>query len=111
MNKGNTPTITLTLPDTVDLSQATNVYVTFKDREHKLTKTGADLAIDENVGLDTTITAALVEHYEGTTEVTPADVAQVLHTAGLYMDSDVTIQAVPSSYGRITWDGVALNVF
>ena len=52
MYKGITPTFTLTLSDeTLDLGTATSVYVTFADRDGKvlLTKTGADLVIDENV--------------------------------------------------------------
>lgn len=52
MYKGITPTFTLTLSDeTLDLSTATNVYVTFADREGKeiLTKSGSNLNIDRNV--------------------------------------------------------------
>lgn len=49
MHKGMTPTITLTLPETVNLEQADNVYVTFTCGKGKLTKTGGDLIIDENV--------------------------------------------------------------
>lgn len=50
MRKGITPTITLTLPDGIDLGTANNVYVTIANkRGKKLTKTGADLDIDENV--------------------------------------------------------------
>lgn len=51
MYKGTTPTFTLTFPQTVDLTGASNVYVTFSapDRTEILTKTGADLNIDVNV--------------------------------------------------------------
>ena len=51
MFKGITPTFTLTLPNTVDLSSAQNVYATFSDRDEKpiIRKTGADLSVDENV--------------------------------------------------------------
>lgn len=48
MNKGNTPTITLTLPDEINLDYANHVYVTFQDREKKVTKTGSDITVDEN---------------------------------------------------------------
>ena len=48
MYKGTTPTFTLTLPETVDLSTASNVYVTFKKNDVILTKTGEDLSIDRN---------------------------------------------------------------
>ena len=49
--KGITPTFTLILADeTLDLADATNVYVTFADREGKtiLTKETADLIIEDN---------------------------------------------------------------
>ena len=51
MYKGITPTFTLTLPESVDLSTATNVYVTFADRKGTALarKTGDELEIDENV--------------------------------------------------------------
>lgn len=50
MYKGTTPTFTFTLPETVDLEQATNVYVTFArgDGTDFLRKTGQDLAIEAN---------------------------------------------------------------
>lgn len=50
MYKGTTPTFTLTLPEEVDLTQASNVYVTFtrKDKSILLNKTGSDLEIDAN---------------------------------------------------------------
>lgn len=51
MYKGTTPTFRLTLPEGIDLGDASNVYVTFsrKDNRKLFTKTGGDLVIDENV--------------------------------------------------------------
>lgn len=50
MYKGTTPTFTLTLPETVDLSLAVNVYVSFAAKDRTLfEKTGDDLEIDGNV--------------------------------------------------------------
>ena len=49
MFKGITPTITLTLPESVDLDSAQNVYVTFKDHDKKMTKTGSDISVEDNV--------------------------------------------------------------
>ena len=61
MHKGITPTITLTLPEDINLEYASNVYVTFQEytslidapifagREPvKMTKTGDDLVINAN---------------------------------------------------------------
>lgn len=51
MITGTTPTYTLTLPETIDLSQASNVYVSFSDKSgtELVRKTGADLTISANV--------------------------------------------------------------
>lgn len=49
MIRGTTPTFTLTINDTVDLTEAANVYVTFHSRQGDLTKTGDDLEISANV--------------------------------------------------------------
>lgn len=51
MFKGTTPTYTLTLPEEVDLTDATSVIVTFANRRGAILaeKTGADLDIDRNV--------------------------------------------------------------
>lgn len=44
--QGTTPTFVLTLPDTVDLTEAQNVYVTFSQgSQNSLTKSGNDLAV------------------------------------------------------------------
>lgn len=50
MYKGITPTFTLTLPEDVDLSFASNVYVTLGRKGNAiLQKTGQELGIDSNV--------------------------------------------------------------
>lgn len=44
--QGTTPTFVLTLPDTVDLTEAQNVYVTFNQgSQNSLTKTGNDIVV------------------------------------------------------------------
>ena len=50
MYRGTTPTYTFILPDTVDLSLATKIYVTFAqiDETEIMTKTDADLVVSEN---------------------------------------------------------------
>ena len=45
--RGTTPTLTLTFTEsTLDLTAATNVYVTFKYGPNTLTKTGEDLQVE-----------------------------------------------------------------
>ena len=51
------------------------------------------------------------EHYTGDYTVTPGETEQVLQTAGLVMEQSVTVEAIPSNYGRITWDGSTLRVY
>ena len=51
------------------------------------------------------------EHYTGAYTVTPGESEQVLQTSGLVMEQSVTVEAIPSNYGRITWDGSTLRVY
>lgn len=49
MIRGTTPTFQLKLADdTVDLTQANNVYATFKQESNTITKTGADIEVTAN---------------------------------------------------------------
>lgn len=62
------------------------------------------------VGVDTAITAAIMPHYGGPYIVTPSEDAQTLQTQGMALDENITIGAIPSNYGRITWNGSVLSV-
>lgn len=50
MVRGTTPTFSLTVPETVDLTAAANIYVTFAtmDNQNIVTKTGDDLEVTEH---------------------------------------------------------------
>ncbi len=48
--------------------------------------------------------------YDGPTEITPGAEAQVVQTDGYLMQGDITVAAIPSNYGLITWDGTKLTV-
>jgi hypothetical protein len=48
MVQATTPTFVLTLPDTVDLSEAENVYFTIRQGHVFMTKTGEDITVDGN---------------------------------------------------------------
>ena len=50
------------------------------------------------------------EAYEGDYTITPGDEPQVLSTKNKRMTDDVTIGAIPSNYGKITWNGNFLTV-
>ena len=49
-------------------------------------------------------------HYDGSYTFTPGAEAQVISTEDLVMDNDITIEAIPSNYGLITWNGSYLTV-
>lgn len=48
--------------------------------------------------------------FGGDYTVTPGDEAQTIPCAGLRMSTDITINPVPSNYGRISWNGSTLTV-
>ena len=48
--------------------------------------------------------------YTGVTTITPGEETQILQTEGLMMSTNVTINPIPSNYGRITWNGTTLTV-
>lgn len=48
--------------------------------------------------------------YTGEYHVTPSDQQQTLSTAGFLLAEDVVVDAIPSNYGLITWDGSTLTV-
>lgn len=49
-------------------------------------------------------------YYDGEYEFTPTQEAQTLEVGGYIMRQNVTINAIPSNYGLITWDGARLVV-
>jgi len=57
-----------------------------------------------------TIATGAIPAYHGPTEITPCEATQVVPCAGLIMPANVIIDAIPSNYGRIGWDGVTLSV-
>lgn len=50
------------------------------------------------------------DEYEGETVVTPTEETQTLLTADLIVPANITINPIPSNYGRITWDGTKIVV-
>ena len=51
-----------------------------------------------------------VETYTGSYEVTPSDETQTLNVEGKRMAHPLTVDPIPSNYGRIDWNGVILTV-
>ena len=50
------------------------------------------------------------KEYEGSYTVTPTAQTQILNTQGFVMTEDVVVNAIPSNYGLITWNGTTLTV-
>lgn len=48
--------------------------------------------------------------YTGSYEATPSDSVQTLPVSGWLMAQDITINPIPSNYGKISWDGTTLTV-
>lgn len=48
--------------------------------------------------------------YLGPYVVTPSQSAQVLNTRDLVCNDNITVEAIPSNYGLITWNGSILTV-
>ncbi len=73
------------------------------------------MTVEDDVGayemsVQTTVTPIAGHHYAGTVDVTPSSTIQTLATAGMVVDADIVIEAIPNNYGLITWDGSALTV-
>ena len=74
------------------------------------------LGVAENDALVIGMTQAVVvnringDPWEGAYSVTPAAEAQVLATKNKTMEEDFTVEAIPSNYGLITWNGSVLTV-
>lgn len=51
-----------------------------------------------------------VSHYEGPYEATPSRETQILQTAGLLLDGNITLDPIPQNYGLITYNGYELTV-
>lgn len=48
--------------------------------------------------------------YDGQYEVTPSEDTQVLYTAGKTLARNVTVNPIPSNWGKISWNGAVLTV-
>lgn len=48
--------------------------------------------------------------YKGDYTVIPGDEPQTIACAGYAMSQNITVEAVPSNYGKIGWNGFTLTV-
>ena len=81
---------------------------------------GNEIVIDGEVNLDIPIdgtpdkvikvTDYDLPVYDGVTEVTPLNQAQVLQTSNKTLTRNIVVNPIPSNYGLITWNGSTLTV-
>lgn len=68
-------------------------------------------AIAPKQSLNGVITASIGHAtYNGEYSVIPSDQTQIIPVEGLLMKQNITVEAVPQNYGRISWNGSALTV-
>ena len=48
--------------------------------------------------------------YDGITEITPSNQAQVLQTSNKALTRNIVVNPIPSNYGLITWNGSIITV-
>lgn len=48
--------------------------------------------------------------YEGEYSFTPTNEVQIIPTQGLTLAENLEIQAIPSNYGKVSWNGAYLKV-
>ena len=65
---------------------------------------------DPTMRMSSEVRAATLPTYGGPTEFTPSEEAQTAHTAGTQLPGDITINPIPSNWGRISWNGSVLTV-
>lgn len=53
---------------------------------------------------------ASLNYYQGSYEFTPSSEEQVVHTSNKMVSRDIVINPIPSTYGRISWNGSFLTV-
>lgn len=49
-------------------------------------------------------------YYDGSYKFTPTQETQTVQIKGLTAKENITINPIPSNYGKITWDGSTLKV-
>ena len=67
--------------------------------------------VSEEQGLSGVLTiAGSIPSFPGPYTITAGDASQIISCAGLLMPQDIVVEAVPSNYGKIAWDGISLSV-
>lgn len=68
------------------------------------------VSVTESLTGGLSISTGSIPAYHGETTFTPSTTEQIVSCGGLVMSTDIVVEAIPSNYGLITWDGVTLSV-
>ena len=92
---------------TGELSGRSAIFGAIKTERHVLTGRLSEI---ETLTGRITLPDIDAEIYTGDTDITPSDTVRTLLTNGKMLLADITIEPIPSNYGRITWNGSVLTV-
>lgn len=68
--------------------------------------------LTEKLRLEGSLSASVKPpEYKGAYDITPTDEIQTIPVSQLLMTKDITVNPVPSNYGRIAWNGSELSVY
>lgn len=66
--------------------------------------------IEGSVELVTPVGGAQYPDYDGPVVFTPTEEAQTLETANTVLLENITINPIPSNYGKIAWNGLGIRI-
>ena len=73
-----------------------------------------DVSVDGNIEAETdgsiVVNKIVADNFEGAYEYTPTQDVQIIEIAQKKAVQNITINPIPSNYGKITWNGSALTV-
>lgn len=84
-----------------------NVVITVNDNSTSATLVVESLEVDVSISVSEGMS---VPAYTGAYTFTPTESTQTVQISGKRATSNITINPIPSNYGRITWDGSTLTV-
>lgn len=86
------------------------VSMTVSESTQRFALSLAEQRADVAAGIESQIVTSTDPDYVGPYTVTPTEATQTLATNNTRMSGNVTINPIPSNYGKITWDGLTLTV-
>lgn len=94
------------------IARTVTVTAEFSSNIIETTASFSNQLIEVEAGLTTNVTHYHSEYpdYEGETTFTPSQETQIIPTGHTVLLSDITINPIPSNYGRITYSGGIISI-